>query len=147
MAQLRTTSMDKETVARVAPEDEIIVNNLNPNFDFTKQAISASIDYWINTKKVLIGDYAYHLYDFLVLNKILLPTREDILQSFAIEKEAYLKRLFDYKHTMSKAGYEYNVDLVNKDQVERVKQMAKVRILRDRMQQNPIDLEKIKDLL
>ena len=147
MAQLRITSMGKEITGRVSPEDEILVRDFKPAFDFKKQAIAASINYWLATKKVLIGEYAHHLYDFLVANQLIAVTREQILDSFAIEKQAALDNWLAHRDTMSEEAYNYNVDLINTDKMESVKQKAKVRILRDIMRTNPIDLEKVKDML
>ena len=48
-----------------SPEDEIIVKNFNPSIDFKKQAIAASIDYYLAAKRV--GEYSHYLYDFLLL--------------------------------------------------------------------------------
>lgn len=139
--------MGEEGTQRVIPEDEILIRDFKPAFDFKKQAIAASINYWLATKKVLIGEYAHHLYDFLVANQLITVTRMQVLDSFAIEKQAALDNWLAHKHTMSEEAYNYNVDLINTDKSEHVKQQAKVRILRDIMRTDPIDLEKVKDML
>lgn len=134
---------------RNSPEDEIIVKNFDPRIDFKKQAIAASIDYYLAAKRV--GEYSHYLYDFLLQNKIIQVSRDQILSTFEKQKEKALEKLERDRYWYSEEGYKYQLDqiLIGKDQ--RVINRSKVAILTEIMEADKktklIDLKLVKTML